>query len=184
MNREEALKTLKEKVDNKNLIKHSLAVEAAMRKLAEYFNEDPDKWGICGLVHDIDYELTKNNVEQHSRKGSEMLKEWGLEEDICHAVLTHNDVHEVPPQSLMAKTLQCTDPLTGLIISATLVLPSKKIEDLEVENVLKRFKEKRFAQGANRETIKKCEDYLDLELEKFVEIVLNAMKNISSELEL
>lgn len=184
MNREEALKTLKEKVDNKNLIKHSLAVESAMRKLAKYFNEDPDKWGLCGLVHDIDYESTKNNAELHSRKGSEMLKKWGLEEDICHAVLTHNDIHGVLPQSLMAKALQCTDPLTGLIISATLVLPSKKIEDLKVENVLKRFKERRFAQGANRETIRKCEDYLDLELEKFVDIVLNAMKNISSELEL
>ena len=182
MKREEALKFLKENIKNQNLIKHSLAVEAAMESLAEYFGEDKEKWGICGLLHDIDYEKTKGNPNLHSKIGAEMLKNLGFEEEICDAVLTHNEAHKILPETKMAKALYCVDPLTGLIVAATLVLPSKKISDLKVENVLKRFKEKSFARGANREIIKKCQEYLGLSLEKFVEIVLSAMQKISDDL--
>jgi predicted hydrolase (HD superfamily) len=111
-----------------------------------------------------------------------MLKDLGFDTEVCQAVLAHNEVHGVQPESLMAKALYCVDPLTGLIVAATLVLPSKKINDLKVENVLNRFKEKAFARGANRETIGKCQEYLNLSLEKFVEIVLSAMQKISNEL--
>jgi putative nucleotidyltransferase with HDIG domain len=184
MEREEALKFLKENLKNQNLIKHSLAVEVGMRALAKYFSEDEEKWGLAGLLHDIDYEKTQGNPDLHSKLGAETLRELGIEEEICEAVLTHNEAHGVKPKTKMAKALYCLDPLTGLIVAATLVLPSKKIEDLKVENVLKRFKEKAFARGAKRETIQKCEEYLSLNLEKFVEIVLGAMKKISDQLEL
>jgi putative nucleotidyltransferase with HDIG domain len=182
MKREEALNLLKENIKNQNLIKHSLAVESAMRDLAEYFGEDIEKWGICGLLHDVDYEKTKNDPNLHSKLGSEMLKKLGFEKEICDAVLTHNEIHGILPETKMAKALYCVDPLTGLIVAATLVLPSKKINELKVENVLNRFKEKSFAKGANREIIKKCEDFLGLSLEKFVEIVLKAMQKISKDL--
>jgi putative nucleotidyltransferase with HDIG domain len=182
MKREEALNLLKENIKNQNLIKHSLAVEAAMRDLAEYFGQDIEKWGICGLLHDVDYEKTKGDPNLHSKLGSEMLKKLGFEKEICDAVLTHNEIHGILPETKMAKALYCVDPLTGLIVAATLVLPSKKINDLKVENVLNRFKEKSFAKGANREIIKKCEDFLGLSLEKFVEIVLKAMQKISGDL--
>jgi len=182
MEREKALKILKENLKNENLIKHSLAVEAVMRELAKHFNEDEEKWGITGLLHDIDYEKTKENPQLHSKLGSEILKSLGFDEEICEAVLTHNEIHNIIPKTKMAKALFCTDPLTGLIVASTLVLPSKKIKDLEVKNVLNRFKEKSFAKGANREIIKKCEEYLGLSLEEFIEIALKGMKKISDEL--
>lgn len=171
---------LKENIKNENLIKHSLAVGAAMKALANYFKEDEDKWEICGLLHDIDYEKTKNDPYSHSKLGAEMLKNLGFDKEIWEAVLTHNEAHGIKPQSKMAKALYCLDSLTGLIVASTLVLPSKKIKDLEIENILNRFKEKSFARGANREAIKKCEEYLGLSLKDFVKITLNAMKEIGN----
>ena len=182
MNREQGLKILKENLSNQNLIKHCLAVEAIMRALARYLGEDEEKWGLTGLLHDIDYEKVKNDLSQHSLKGAEILKKVGLDKDICQAVKVHNEAHGILPQALLEKALFATDPLTGLIVAATLVLPSKKIADLTQENVLNRFKEKAFARGANREIIKKCEDYLNLSLEEFIKIGLEAMQGISKEL--
>jgi len=182
MKREQALKVLKENIKNPNLIKHSLAVEAGMKALAEKFNQDPEKWGLCGLLHDIDYEKTKDSPQEHSKIGAEMLKELGVEEEICRAVLVHNEIHQIQPQTLMEKALFCLDPLTGLIVASCLVLPSRKLKDLKTDNVLNRFKEKAFARGANREIIKKCSEYLGLELSEFIEIVLSAMQDISEEL--
>jgi len=182
MEMEAALNLLKENLKNQNLIKHSLAVEAAMRKLARYLGEDEEKWALCGLLHDIDYEKTKDDPNLHSKMGAEMLKSLGFDKDICQAVLTHNEAHKKEPETKMAKALFCLDPLTGLIVAATLVLPSKKINDLKVENILHRFGEKSFARGANREIIKKCNEFLGLSLEEFVKIVLEAMQKISNEL--
>ena len=182
MTREQALELLKQNIQNQNLIKHSLAVEAIMKTLARHFNENEEKWGLAGLLHDIDYEKTKDNPNLHSKMGAEMLKELGFEKEICQAVLTHNEAHKILPESKMAKALFCLDPLTGLIVAATLVLPSKKLSDLKLESVLKKFKEKSFARGANRDIIKKCQEYLGLSLEEFVKIVLEAMQKISNEL--
>ena len=182
MNREEALQLLKENLKNQNLIKHSLAVEAAIKTLAERFDEDIGKWALCGLLHDIDYELVKNEMNLHSKRGAEILKGLGFSEEIYNAVLTHNEAHGIEPETLLAKSLFCVDPLTGLIVASTLVLPSKKINDLETVSVLKRFKEKAFARGASREIIAKCQEYLNLSLEEFVGIVLKAMQEISNEL--
>lgn len=153
-----------------------------MRALAEPFGQDSGKWGLCGLLHDIDYEKTKDKPEQHSKLGSKMLVDLGLEPEICQAVLSHNERHGVLPQSKMAKALFCLDPLTGLIVASVLVLPSKKLAALRVENVLNRFKEKAFARGANREIIQKCEEYLGLPLEDFIRVTLEAMQNISNDL--
>ncbi len=182
MNRDTSLELLKENIKNQNLIKHSLAVEAAMRALARYFGEDEAEWAICGLLHDIDYEKTKEDPQLHAKIGSEMLKEKGFGEEISQAVLSHNEAQGVEPKSLMAKALYCVDSLTGLIVASTLVLPSKKISELEPENILKRFKEKAFARSANRETIKQCDNYLGLSLEKFIKIVLSAMQEIADPL--
>jgi putative nucleotidyltransferase with HDIG domain len=181
MNREKALNLVKEKIKNPNLVKHCLAVEACMMALARRFNEDEKMWGLAGLLHDIDYEETKDDPHKHSILGAEMLEKLGVDKEIVEAVKAHNEIHGILPQSLMARTLFALDPLTGLIVAATLVLPSKRINDLTLENVLNRFKEKAFARGANREIIKKCSD-INLELEEFVDISLKAMQDIGDQL--
>jgi len=173
---------VKEKIQNQNLIKHCLAAEACMRDLAKHFEEDEEVWALAGLLHDIDYEETKIDPERHSIIGAETLEKAGCEKEICDAVKTHNEVHGIAPETKMAKALFSVDPLTGLIVAAVLVLPSKKIADLTAENVLNRFKEKGFAKGANREIISQCQDLLSLSLEEFVEIGLKAMQKIDKDL--
>jgi len=182
MNREGALLMLKNKVKTLNLVKHCLACEAAMRELAESFKEDEEKWGMTGLLHDIDYEETKDKPEEHSLIGAKYLEEQNIDKEITEAVKTHNERHGLAPASKLAKALFCVDPLTGLIVAATLVLPSKKIKEVTVDNVLNRFKEKGFARGAKREIIEQCEPLLNLSLEQFVTIVLRGMQKISQEL--
>lgn len=184
MTREEALKLLEAKVKTANLIKHSLAVEAGMRELARHFAEDEEQWALTGLLHDIDYEETKDKPEEHSLAGAQFLKNQGLDDGIVEAVKTHNEGHGLPPQSLMAKSVFCLDPLTGLIVAATLVLPSKKIGDLTGENVLNRFREAGFARGAKREIIEQCSSLLGLSLEQFIALALLGMQKISAALSL
>lgn len=198
MTREESFNLLKQNIQNQNLIKHCLAVEAIMRALAHHFSEGKEdksssspfaiareaeeKWGLTGLLHDIDYEKTNGDPSQHSLVGAKMLEDLGIDKDICQAVKVHNEAHGIPPETLLEKALFVTDPLTGLIVAATLVLPSKKIADLTPENILNRFKEKAFARGANREIIKKSEELLNLKLEEFVKIGLEAMQGVSQKL--
>lgn len=153
-----------------------------MRELAAYYGEDEEKWGLAGLLHDIDYEETKDNMAQHSKVGAEFLRQQGLDEDICQAVLKHNEIHGLQPETKIEKALLVADPMSGLIVAAALVLPSKKLADLTAENILNRFKEKSFAKGAKREIIQQCESLLDLPLEKFAELSLTAMQKISGEL--
>lgn len=182
MNEEKALLILNDKVKTPNLIKHCLACGAAMKELAKYFKEDEEKWGIVGLLHDIDYEETKDNPEKHSLIGAEYLQGQNIDEKIVEAVKTHNEIHGFAPETKMAKALFCVDPLTGLIVAATLVLPSKQIKDVTTDNILNRFKEKGFAKGANREIIKQCESLLGLSLKEFVDLVLQGMKSIADDL--
>jgi hypothetical protein len=181
MKRGEAFELIKEKIKNQNLIKHSLAVEACLKGLAKNFKEDEEKWGLTGLLHDVDYEETKGDPNLHSTRGAEFLEKIGLDKEIVEAVKTHNEIHGILPETKMAKSLYCVDPLTGLIVAATLVLPTKKINDLTVENVLNRFKEKSFARGAKREIILKCSE-ISLSLEEFIGICLEAMKGITNQL--
>lgn len=179
MERKEAYEFLTKHLQNKNLIKHSLSLEACMRALAKRLNENEETWGLLGLLHDIDYELVKGKEDQHTHLGSEILKEKGFDEDFLYSVRCHAEKEK--PKSSRDWAIYSADPLTGLIVAATLMHPSKKISDVTTEFVLNRFKEKRFAAGADREIIKECEK-LGLFLEEFIQICLSAMQGISEEL--
>ncbi len=181
MNRDEALSLLKEHLTNANLVKHSLAVEAVMRELAGHFEKDADIWGLAGLLHDIDYDRTKDSPEQHSLIGAEILEENGLPEDVVYAVKVHNHVHGLPRNSLMDKALYCTDPVTGLITAGALIKKEKSLSAIDVAFLLNRFGEKSFARGANRETIQTCSE-IGLSLEEFLSLGLKAMQGISTDL--
>ncbi len=179
VSRDELLRLLYQKVKTKNLIKHMLATEACMRALADRMGEDMEKWGLVGLVHDIDYEETKDNFAQHGLVSARMLKEMGLPQDIIDAVKAHAGKKE--PTTKMEWALYAVDPLTGLIVAAALMHPSKSLRGIDRDFVLRRFKEKRFAAGANRDQIRQCEK-LGLTLEEFIDICVKAMQGIAKEL--
>ncbi len=181
MNREEALDSIRANVENENLIKHMLATEAIMRALAGRFGEDEEEWGLAGLLHDIDVELTNNDMDSHSKLGADLARELGASEPVAHAILAHNQRHGAPLETKLDKALFCTDPLTGLIVAAALVRPDKKMAGLEVSSIKKRFKEKSFAAGANREQMARCAD-IGLELDEFIGLGLEAMKGIAADL--
>ncbi|AZR74787.1 phosphohydrolase [Anoxybacter fermentans] len=181
MSREEALNLVKQEIKQKNLIKHCLAVEAVMRRLANHFGKNEEKWALAGLLHDIDYDKTANDPERHSIVGADFLAEKGLDEDIVYAIRVHNDVHGLPRKSLMDKALYASDPLTGLIVAAALIHPEKKLNAIDTGFVLNRFKEKNFARGASREQISSCEE-MGLSLEEFITLGLEAMQSIHEEL--
>ena len=183
MEREEALELVQENFEQENLIKHCLAVEAVMERLASYFDRDVKKWKLAGLLHDIDYEETKNEPEKHSLIGAERLEEMGIEEDIVYAVKVHNHEHGLPRNSLMDKALYASDPLTGLIVASALVHPEKELQAVDTEFVMNRYQENSFAQGADREVIASCEE-MGLELEEFIGLALEGMKSIADDLEL
>jgi len=182
MDRQQALDFMLENVANSNLRKHILAVEAVMRRLAERLGQDVERWGLAGLLHDIDYETTKDSPERHSLVGAKMLEEKGLDPEIVDAVRAHNDYHGLPRATLMAKALYAADPLTGLIVAAALISPAKKLAGIDTEFVLKRFGEKAFARGARREPMLGAKAELGLELEELVGLGLEAMQGISGEL--
>ncbi|NTW04818.1 MAG: HDIG domain-containing protein [Peptococcaceae bacterium] len=181
MKRPEAEKLLHHHLKNKNLIKHSLAVEAVMRGLAKHLGENRELWGIAGLVHDIDYDWTKDAMAKHSLEGARILKENGFSEDLVYAVKVHNHIHGLPRISLLDKALYAADPVTGLITAGALILKEKKLSSVDVPFLIKRFAEKSFARGANRETILSCTE-LGLTLEEFLSISLSAMQEISQEI--
>lgn len=181
MNREDAYKLLKQHLKNKNLFKHCLAAEAVMRRLAEHFDEDTELWSLAGLLHDIDYEQTKNDADKHSIVGAEMLAEAGFPQELVYAVKVHNDQHGLPRNSRLDKALYATDPLTGLVVAAALIRPEKKLEIVDVEFLLNRYNETSFARGARRDVIASC-DQLGLSLEEFIGLGLEGMQRISTEL--
>ncbi len=181
MTREEALKLVKRNVKTKNLVKHMIAAEAVMAELAKHLSEDKGKWGLAGLLHDIDYEETKDDPKKHSLIGAEMLDELGVDREIVQAVRVHNEEHGIPRETLMDKALYAVDPLTGLIVAAALIHPDKKISSIDTGFVMNRFGEKHFAKGANRENIKACQDF-GMDLDEFVEIGVAAMQEVSSEI--
>ncbi|RKY39283.1 MAG: phosphohydrolase [Candidatus Omnitrophota bacterium] len=179
MFRKEALKLLEERLKSKNLVKHSLAVEACMRRLAKEFGEDPDLWGLAGLLHDLDYEDTKDDFCRHGFVTAEFLKEKGIDRQIIEAIEAHPG--HIERKTKMAKALYAVDPLTGLIIASCLMHPEKKLKALDTQFVINRFREKSFARGANREQIRSCQE-LGIALSEFISICLEAMKGISKEL--
>lgn len=179
ISRDDALNWVKSEIHAPNLIKHILAVEASCRRLAEHFGEDPEYWGMAGLLHDLDYELTVNTPEKHTRLTAEWLREKEFDEGIIHAVMAHAEA--VAPESRLDWAIYAIDPTTGLIVAAALMHPSKKLAGLDVPFIMKRYKEKRFAAGARREAIAACSN-LGLSLEDFLGLVLDGMKRISDEL--
>ena len=181
MEREEALDSVRANVENENLVKHMLATEAVMRALARRFGEDEEEWGLTGLLHDIDVELTEGDMSSHSKLGADLAREMGASEAMTHAILCHNQSHGVPPETKLDKALFCADPLSGLITAAALVRPDKKLAGVEAKSVRKRFKEKSFAAGASREQIASCSE-LGLELDEFIELGLKAMQGIAPDL--
>lgn len=181
MTREEVLDSVKANVENNNLVKHMLATEAIMRALGKRLGEDKEEWGLTGLMHDIDVELTGGDMKEHGKLGADLATELGASEEMAHAIICHNQEHGIPLETQLDKALCCADPLTGLIIAAALVRPNKKLAGLEAQSVIKRFKEKGFAAGADRQQISMCGE-IGLELDEFIELGLKAMKSIAVDL--
>jgi putative nucleotidyltransferase with HDIG domain len=161
-----------------------LAVEAAMRAYARRFGGDEELWGLVGLIHDFDYERYPDlSVEGHPVVGTRYLRERGVSETIIRAILAHaGEYTGVHPESQMEKTLVAVDELTGFITAVTLVRPSKKIADVKVESIRKRWKEKRFAAAVNRKEIEEGAQALGVPLNEHIEVVLDAMKGIAEAL--
>lgn len=185
MTRDEALQLLYNHLESPNLRRHCLAVEAVMRSLARFFKENEESWGIAGLLHDADYELTKDNSKDHTKKVIEWLSEYDTGDDIKDAIIAHgwNFVEGAPePKNKMQWSLYCCDELTGFIVAVALTRPSRELADVTVESIKKKWKEKSFAAGVDREQIENCEAQLNIPLDKFIEITLTAMQAIAPEL--
>lgn len=180
-NYEDALKLLFEYTESENLRKHAFAVESAMRAYARKFGEDEEKWAIVGLLHDFDYEKFPS-PDQHPWVGSKILEERGFPEDIRKAILGHADYTGVPRDTLMAKTLYACDELCGFITAVALVRPNKKLEEVTVESVKKKLKDKAFARSVNRNDIYKGAEELGIPLDEHIQFVIDAMKSIADKL--
>lgn len=179
MTRDQAYSLVKPRFSNKNLFKHVLAVEAVMRELAVHFDQDVETWGLTGLLHDMDYEETAKTPEKHTLVTEALLKQHDIPQDIIHAIKCHN--HKAERKSLMDRALYAADPVTGLIVAATLMHPDKKLASVTTDFVLRRYKEKSFARGASREQIQTCQDF-GLSLNDFLTISLSGMQKISDDL--
>ena len=179
MQRNEALDLVKKYLKNKNLVKHSLAVEACMKAMAERLGEDVEKWGLTGLVHDLDYEMTEKSPEMHTVETAKILEEHDIAPDIIRAVQAHTEMVEC--QTVMEWAIFSIDPLTGLIIAATLMHPNRKLKEVDLGFVKRRYKEKSFARGAKREDIEQIKN-INMDLDEFISICLEAMQGIDKEL--
>lgn len=179
MNREQALEILYEYTKTESLRKHAYAVEASMRAYAKKYNEDEELWGAIGLIHDFDYEMYP---DEHPMRGSQILADRGVPEDIRTAILGHADFSGVPRETLMAKTLYAVDELCGFIIAVTLVRPTKSVSDVAIKSVKKKMKDKRFAAKVNRDEIRKGAEELGVEFEEHVAFVIQALSKVATDL--
>lgn len=181
MDREEALQLVRTYVKSESLIRHMLSVEAAMRFYAKKLNQDQDTWGLVGLLHDFDWEIHPT-MEQHPLEGAPILREAGLPEEIIHAILTHADHTGLPRESLMEKALFACDEVTGMITAVALVRPSRSLYDLESSSVKKKWKDKAFAAGADRQMMEQGAKEFGVDLWEHVFNVIFAMRTIAPEL--
>ncbi len=179
ISREQAYKLLEEHLKTKNLIKHCFAVEAVMRDLAKRMNEDEEVWGLAGLLHDLDYDYTKDNPQEHGFKTVEILRKYDVPEKVLNAILAHCEKKEISEN--IEKAIYAADPVTGFVIAGALITPQKSLSVIDTDFLMRRFKEKSFAKGASRDQIKSCENF-GLSLEEFLELSLNAMRRISDTL--
>jgi putative nucleotidyltransferase with HDIG domain len=185
--REDAWELMTSYTSSENLRRHMLAVEAAMRAYARRFGEDPDRWGLVGLLHDFDYEQHPNipavaDPNEHPLFGSAILEEQGYPADVIYAIKTHADYLHLPRLSMMDKTLYAVDELTGLITAAALVRPDKSLNGLEAKSVRKRMKDKAFARGVNREDVTRGAEDLGVDLDAHIQFVIDAMRGVADEL--
>ena len=181
--REEAFKLLTEYTKSASLIKHALSVEATMRYFAKKNNEDEEKWGIIGLVHDLDYDMFP---EQHCKKTKEILSQNNWNEDYIRAVMSHGwgTATDVEPKTLLEKTLYAIDELTGLVTTTALVRPSKSLMDLTAKSVKKKWKDKRFAAGVDRSIIEKGAQMLGVEITDLITDTIMGMREVADEIDL
>lgn len=182
LKREDAIELVKKHVSTQNLIKHMIAVGAIMKGLAEKLGEDPNTWEIVGILHDIDYDITKDNPKMHALEAEKILKGI-IDDELIEAIKKHNFENNGSgePQKPIEIALITADALSGLIVATALVMPNKKLEEVRVSSVLNKFKDKSFARRVSREKIMYCEK-LGLTLEETIEIALKAMKKVASEL--
>lgn len=179
--RQQALDLLRQYNKNESLIRHALAVEAVMRYSARKRGEDEDKWGVIGLIHDLDYEQFP---ELHCQKTGEILKENGWPEDFIRAAVSHGwgICSDVEPQSELEKVLYAVDELTGLVATSALVRPSKSVMDMAASSVMKKWKDKRFAAGVNRSVIELGAQRLGMELMELITDVIMGMREVAEEI--
>lgn len=189
MTRDDALKIVREFVKNENLVRHMLAVEAAMAAYAKHYNEglpadrqDEEKWRVVGLLHDFDWEIHPT-LDGHPQKGEPILREKGIDEEVIRAIQSHAPHTGVSRDSLMERVLFACDEITGLITTTALVRPSKKIADVEVKSIRKKWKDKSFAAGVNRAEVEQACQELGVDLwDEHVPRVHSAMQGIAEEL--
>ncbi len=183
MLRDQALKLLRQNVKNDKMVYHCLASEAVLRALATRLGEDPDQWGLAGLLHDIDIERTNADPATHAVEGARMLQQLGIDPEVVEAVMLHNEhaTHGQIRHKPLHHALAAGETITGLITATALVYPDKKLKSVKPKSITKRMKEKAFAASVNRETIMECEK-LGMSLQEFVECSLNAMKEIADEI--
>jgi putative nucleotidyltransferase with HDIG domain len=179
--RAEAWALLTEYTQSDSLIKHALAVEAAMRAYARKFGEDEEQWGVVGLLHDYDYEKHPTLAE-HPQKGAEILRARSYPEEMIQAILSHASHTGIPRETRMAKTLYAVDELTGFVTAVALVRPNKKVADVEPKSVKKKMKDKAFARAVNRDEIREGADLLGVEFDEHVRTVIDAMAGIARQL--
>ncbi len=180
--REQALQLLHDHIKAPNLIKHCLASEAVMRALARRLGEDENKWGLAGLLHDLDVEQTADDLSRHTHETVRVLTELGIDAEIIEAIRLHNEqAHPDRRSTPFQHALAAGETITGLIIATALVYPDKKLASVKPKSVRKRYKEKSFAAGANREIIAECEQ-LGIPLPEFCDLCLAAMQDIADQL--
>jgi uncharacterized protein len=182
MTRDEALAIVQERVKNPNMVSHMVATEAIMGALACRLGQDEQQWRLAGLLHDLDAEQTVETMEIHGPRTVEWLRAAGIDDEaVLHAILAHNPANGSTIESPMDRALFSCDPLSGLITAAALIRPEKKLALVELKSLKKRFKEPAFAKGARRENMVTCSE-LGLELEEFLAIGLEAMKEVADDL--
>ena len=181
MNRSEALAIVEEYIKNRGLINHMLCVEAAMRFYAEMYQQDVETWGITGLLHDFDWEIHPS-LDKHPTAGAPILRQRGVPEDIIRCILSHGVETGVPRTTLMDKALIACDELTGLITAVALVRPSRSLYDLNASSVKKKWKDRAFAAGTNREEMAEAAAEFGVELWQHVDNVILAMRRIAPQL--
>lgn len=180
MVRDDALALMHEHVQSESLRRHMYSVEAACRAYARKFGEDEDLFGLAGLLHDFDYET---RPDAHPLPGAETLRERGYPEPLVHAVLAHYSVRTgVEPETLLDRTLIACDEVTGLITAAALVRPSKSVMDLEAKSVMKKFKDRAFAAGVDRDEVRHAAEALGVDLKEHVQFVIEAMRAVAPQL--